>query len=53
MTQQQLTQTRSIDDTDALKHKVDEAMAVYDEYVKAQTEPTEGEAENTEVKTEA
>lgn len=44
-------QTRSIDDGDALKLKVDEAMAVYDEYVKQQG-PAEGEAETKEEKTE-
>lgn len=43
----------SIDDADALKLKVDEAMAVYDEYVKAQSGPAEGEAEKKEEKTEA
>lgn len=46
--------TRSIDDADALKLKVDEAMAVYDEYVKAQSGPAaEGEAKKEEEKTEA
>ncbi|SPO05013.1 probable Polyadenylate-binding protein, cytoplasmic and nuclear [Cephalotrichum gorgonifer] len=42
-----------IDDGDALKHKVDEAMTVYDEYVKQQAAPSEDQAEAKEEKTEA
>lgn len=39
----------SIDDTDALKLKVDEALTVYDEYVKQQqTGSAEGEGEKKE-----
>ena len=41
----------SIDDDNALRAKVDEAMTVYDEYVK--TQGTEAEGEKKEEKAEA
>jgi polyadenylate-binding protein len=41
----------SVDDDAQLRAKVDEAMAVYDEYVKTHQEP-EGEAANKEEKSE-
>ena len=40
----------SIDDSDALKLKVDEALSVYDEYVKQQGGSSEGEGEKKEEK---
>ena len=43
--------SHSIEDDNALRAKVDEAMAVYDEYVKAQT-TTDGEAIKKEDKAE-
>jgi hypothetical protein len=44
---QQLTH-HSIEDDSALKAKVDEALAVYDEYVKAQGSSEGGEAKKEE-----
>lgn len=43
----------SIDDDAALRAKVDEAMNVYDEYVKNQPEDGEGEKKEAEAESKA
>ena len=48
-----LLMTRSIEDDAALKAKVDEALAVYDEYVKNQGGEGEADKAKKDEKTEA
>lgn len=43
----------SIDDDNALRAKVDEAMTVYDEYVKTQGSETEGEKKEEKAEAKA
>ncbi len=47
-----LTKTTRLEDEGALVAKVNEAMAVYDEYVKSQQGPAPGEAEADKAKEE-